>query len=43
MDEAKTLPRHNKSTITAVDDQHDLNTTYRSDFTPKDSFGQRCA
>uniref|UniRef100_A0A7S3VIF5 Uncharacterized protein n=1 Tax=Dunaliella tertiolecta TaxID=3047 RepID=A0A7S3VIF5_DUNTE len=36
MEEAKSLPQETASSITAMSDGHDLNTTHRTDYTPKD-------
>eukprot|EP00983_Pelagomonas_calceolata_P045566 1139797-Pelagomonas_calceolata.AAC.6 len=42
MEEAKSLPQETASSITAMSDGHDLNTTHRTDYTPKDMSQNRC-
>lgn len=41
-EEAKFVPRETVPPITATNFEHDLNTTHRTDYTPKDMSGIRC-
>ena len=43
LEEAKALPRETFSSITATCKEHDLNTTHRQDYTPKDMSGTKYA